>query len=154
MSKRIAILVAVTFTAAACAHAPSPDGAELSACPAYEPAFDVTDRFMESFNARDMANWEATYHFPHVRVASGDVTILPEAGTRSDTFDRLAATGWDRSAWISREVIQCGETKAHLATVFARYRADGSELSRFDSLYIIEFKNDRWGITGRSSFAP
>jgi hypothetical protein len=35
-----------------------------------------------------------------------------------------------------------------------RYRKDGSELSRFDSLYIVEFKNGRWGLTARSSFAP
>ena len=139
---------------ASCAHAPDADDSAFAACPAYAPAFEVTDRFMNTFNARDMANWEATYHFPHVRVASGNVTILPSAGTRTDTFDRLAATGWDHSAWVSRKIVQCGPEKAHLATVFARYRADGSELSRFDSLYIIELKDGRWGITGRSSFAP
>ncbi len=141
---------------AACAHAPQPEtaGAAFEDCPAHAPAIEVTDRFMQTFNARDMEGWEATYHFPHVRIASGEVSILPEAGTRSDTFERLAETGWDRSAWLSREVVQCGPEKAHLATVFVRYRADGSELSRFDSMYIVEFKNGRWGITGRSSFAP
>jgi len=140
----------------ACMHVPEPQHAsrEFKDCPAYAPAFEITDRFMETFNARDMQGWEATYHFPHVRVASGTVTVLPESDTRSDTFERLAATGWDHSAWIDRTVVQCGPDKAHLATIFARYRADGSELSRFDSLYIVEFKNGRWGITGRSSFAP
>lgn len=153
--------IRVTFTAlalsaAACAYTPDTtmDATSFSDCPAYAPAFEVTDRFMETFNARDMAGWEATYHFPHVRIASGSVTILPSAGTRTDTFDRLAATGWDHSAWLAREIVQCGPDKAHVATVFARYRADGSELSRFDSLYIVELKDGRWGITGRSSFAP
>ena len=142
--------------AAGCAHG-AQEGTSTAAfesCTAYAPAFEITDRFMQTFNARDMEGWEATYHFPHVRIASGEVSILPEAGMRSDTFDRLAETGWDRSAWLSREVVQCGPEKAHLATVFVRYRADGSELSRFDSMYIVEYKNGRWGITGRSSFAP
>jgi hypothetical protein len=149
-------LAALTALAslAACTHTPGPAASSFASCPAYAPAYEITDRFMQTFNARDMSGWEATYHFPHVRVASGSVTILPSAGTRTDTFDRLAAIGWDRSAWISRDVVQCGPEKAHLATVFARYRDDGSELARFDSLYIIEFKNERWGITGRSSFAP
>ncbi len=147
-------LAAPALCLAACATAPTTSDSDFAACPAYAPAYEVTDRFMETFNARDMAAWEDTYHFPHVRVASGEVSILPSAGTRTDTFDRLAATGWDHSEWISRKIVQCGPEKAHLATVFARYRADGSELSRFDSLYIVEFKNDRWAITGRSSFAP
>ena len=155
MPAQRAIAASIAFLAAtACTHAPGSNASKFTSCPAYAPAFEVTDRFMETFNARDMGGWEATYHFPHVRVASGDVTILPAAGTRTDTFERLAATGWNRSAWISREIVQCGPEKAHLATVFARYRDDGSELSRFDSLYIIEFKDNRWAITGRSSFAP
>ncbi len=142
--------------AAACANAPQQQtaSAAFEDCAAYNPAMEITDRFMQTFNARDMEGWEATYHFPHVRIASGEVSVLPEAGMRTDTFDRLVETGWDRSAWLSREVVQCGPDKAHLATVFVRYRADGSELSRFDSMYIVEFKNGRWGITGRSSFAP
>lgn len=153
---KLEFLAAAFLLTAACAHSVegTKSGTDFSACPAYAPAFEVTDRFMETFNARDMEGWEATYNFPHVRIASGTVTILPSAGTRNDTFERLAATGWDHSAWISREVVQCGPDKAHLATVFARYRADGSELSRFDSLYIVERKDGHWGITGRSSFAP
>ena len=41
-----------------------------------------------------------------------------------------------------------------MLTTFVRYRADGSVLSKFDSLYIVEFKNNRWALTARSSFAP
>jgi hypothetical protein len=41
-----------------------------------------------------------------------------------------------------------------MLTHFIRYRADNTVLSQFNSLYIVEFKNGKWGITGRSSFAP
>jgi hypothetical protein len=140
---------------AACATSPaSQTDSDFIACPAYKPAYDVTDRFMETFNARDQAAHEETYHFPHIRIASGNVAIIPNAGTERDTFPRLIATGWDRSAWAERRIVQCDSTKAHMLTTFIRYRADGSELSRFNSLYIVEFKSDRWAITGRSSFAP
>jgi hypothetical protein len=126
----------------------------FESCPAYAPAYEITDRFMETFNARDQAAHEETYHFPHIRIASGAVTIIMGAGTERDTFPRLIAQGWDHSAWASREIVQCEAAKAHMLTNFIRYRADGSILSQFNSLYIVEFKHGKWGITGRSSFAP
>ena len=118
-------------------------------------AIGVLDAFMQAFNARDMEAWEATYHFPHFRMADGELSVLERAGLRSpELFDRLAATGWDHSAWLSREVVQAGPDKVHLAVTFARYRADVSELARYQSLYVVTREEGRWGIRGRSSFAP
>jgi hypothetical protein len=150
--RSVSVFAVLALTA--CATQPASNDAAFTACPAYKPAYDVTDRFMETFNARDQATHEETYHFPHIRIASGNVAIIPNAGTERDTFPRLIATGWDRSAWAERRIVQCDATKAHMLTTFIRYRADGSELSRFNSLYIVEFKTNRWAITGRSSFAP
>ena len=151
-----AILLALSVAAlSACTTSPAASGdKDFAACPAYAPAYAITDKFMETFNARDQAAHEATYHFPHVRIASGNVTVTPNAGTERNTFPTLIAQGWDHSAWASRRIVQCGATKAHMLTNFIRYRADNSVLSQFDSLYIVEFKNGKWGITGRSSFAP
>lgn len=118
-------------------------------------AMAVLDAFMTAFNARDMAAWEATLNFPHFRLADGTLTVLDRAGTRSPKlFDALARTGWDHSAWLSRSVVQSGPDKVHIATVFARYRADGSELARYQSLYVVTREQGHWGIRGRSSFAP
>lgn len=118
-------------------------------------AMGVLDAFMEAFNARELGAWEASYHFPHFRMADGRLTVLEAAGQRSETlFDALAETGWHHSAWLSREVVQVGADKVHVAVEFARYRADGSELARYQSLYVITRENGRWGIRGRSSFAP
>jgi quercetin dioxygenase-like cupin family protein len=130
----------------------SPDDGTLAPADA---AFAVLDAFMAAFNARDLEAWEATYHFPHFRMADGALTILPAAGERSPAlFDALAATGWHHSAWLSREVVQAGPDKVHVAVEFARYRADGSELARYASLYVVTREGGRWGIRGRSSFAP
>ncbi|RYY96854.1 MAG: hypothetical protein EON61_20920 [Alphaproteobacteria bacterium] len=113
----------------------------------------MTDEFMRTFNSKNPEAWGATFHFPSVRIASGTVKIINSAADL-DSFATLAASGWDHSAWAKREIVQCGKTKAHMLTTFVRYRADGSVLSEFDSLYIVEFKNNRWALTARSSFAP
>jgi hypothetical protein len=126
----------------------------FASCAAYAPAYQVTDEFMRTFNTKDAVAWGATFHFPSVRIASGNVRIINGPQDLETGFATLGAQGWDRSDWAKREVVQCGPTKAHMLTTFVRYRADGSEMSRFDSLYIVEFKNDRWALTARSSFAP
>ena len=118
-------------------------------------AMAVLDAFMEAFNSRDMEAWEATYHFPHFRLANGTLTVTEDAGRRSSAgFAALAASGWDHSAWLSREIVQADDQKVHVAVEFARFDAEGEELARYHSLYVVTFENDRWGIRGRSSFAP
>ncbi len=153
-SALIAMMLAAL--AGACASGPpvAAGDRQFAACAAYAPAYQVTDDFMRTFNSKDATAWGATFHFPSVRIASGNVRIISSAGDLEQSFDTLAATGWDHSGWLKRQIVQCGQTKAHMLTTFVRYRADGSVLSQFDSLYIIEFKNGRWGLTARSSFAP
>ena len=57
-------------------------------------------------------------------------------------------------AWEKREVIHSGPDKVHIDTRFIRYRADGSVLASFDSLYVVTKQDGRWGVVARSSFAP
>jgi hypothetical protein len=119
-------------------------------------AMRVLDDFMAAFNARDVQALEKTFHFPHYRIASGSVSVLGEAGSRPDAIERfIAATpGWHHSAWERRKVIHAGAGKVHIDTRFIRYRADGSVIARFDSLYIVTHQDGRWGVKARSSFAP
>ena len=112
------------------------------------------DAFMKAFNARDVAAYEATFNFPHVRFASGTVTVINPGYHTPAMFERGSLVEWDRSAWARREVIHAGADKVHIDTRFTRYRKDGSVLGAFDSIYIVTRVNGRWGIQGRSSFAP
>ena len=155
MTRTILAAAALAVFSTACASTPSPTSdTEFAGCPAYKPAYDVTDKFMSSFNTRNAEAWGATFHFPSVRIASGTVRIINSPADLENSFATLGAQGWDHSVWAARKVVQCSDTKAHMLTTFVRYRADGSELSKFNSLYIVEFKNDRWALTARSSFAP
>jgi len=112
------------------------------------------DAFMKAFNARDLKAFEDTFNFPHVRFASSQVTIINPGYHKPEMFERGALADWDHSAWERRNVIHAGADKVHIDTRFTRFRKDGSVIGGFDSIYIVTRLDGRWGIQGRSSFAP
>jgi hypothetical protein len=119
-------------------------------------AMKVLDAFMTAFNEREVAAFEEVLHFPHYRIASGNVSVLQDPKTLPELFERFvtAMPTWDHSAWAKRKVIHSGPDKVHIDTRFTRYRADGSVLASYDSLYIVTKRNGHWGVLARSSFAP
>ena len=130
----------------------------------------MLDRYMDALNALDIEAHVATYHFPHYRHASGKIVVWasaeeampilavsPEA--RRKALRAALEPDWHRSEWTRRDVVQADAEKVHVATTFVRLREDGSVIKTFDSLYVMTREADpgsppRWGIKGRSSFAP
>ena len=114
------------------------------------------DGFMAAFNARDAEAIRTTwFHFPHVRFHSNQVTVM---ATPADYVNlvwesQTQSKGWGRSAWDYVEVIDAGPEKVHFRVQFTRYRADGSVLGAYKSLYIVTLRDGRWAIQGRSSWA-
>ncbi|TFH73512.1 hypothetical protein E3V39_09895 [Gammaproteobacteria bacterium LSUCC0112] len=120
-------------------------------------AMNALDEFMLTFNARDPVAWAATLNYPHVRFASGTVTIwnTAEEFAAGESFERLAAVGWDHSHWLSREVVLVSPGKVHVNTVFQRFNADNESIGTYESLYIVtRDANGHWGTQARSSLAP
>ena len=117
--------------------------------------FQVLDEYMTTFNAKDLNGWERTYQFPHYRLAGGKMSVLEKAGLRDSAkvFGELQKTGWDHSQWDHRNIIQASADKVHVDTRFSRYRADGSLIGHYESLYILTKEDGRWGIKFRSSYA-
>jgi hypothetical protein len=113
------------------------------------------DDYMSTFNAKNLDAWEATYQFPHYRLASGTMSVLDHAGLRDSTtvFGSLQKGGWHHSAWDHRNVIQASDNKVHIDTRFSRYKADGTKLGEYESLYVLTLENGRWGVKLRSSYA-
>jgi len=114
------------------------------------------DGFMAAFNREDAeairSRW---FHFPHVRFHSGKVTMMP---TPEDYHNLVwsrggQSAGWARTAWDCQEVIDAGPDKVHFRVQFSRYRADGSAIGSYRSLYIVTLLNGRWAIQARSSWA-
>ncbi|HKD22214.1 MAG TPA: hypothetical protein VKB71_09375 [Rhizomicrobium sp.] len=118
-------------------------------------AMKCLDDFMTAFNARNLEAWEKTFNFPSVRLASNSLVIIDKPGWHPrDTFTRGALKEWHHSAWERREVVHAGTDKVHFDTRFVRYRADGSVIGYFDSIYVVTCESGHWGVKARSSFAP
>jgi hypothetical protein len=122
--------------------------------PSVAAAMACLDAFMAAFNARDVKAFEATFNFPSVRLASNTLVIIEPGYHHPGMFNQGALADWDHSAWERREVIHAGVDKVHIDTRFTRYRADGSVIGGFDSIYVVTCENGRWGVKARSSFAP
>ncbi|MGH9845390.1 MAG: hypothetical protein ACREEM_42295 [Blastocatellia bacterium] len=64
-----------------------------------------------------------------------------------------AITDWHHSRWDRRRIVHAAADKIHVDTKFTRYRADGSRIGSYESLYILTKEDGRWGVKLRSSFA-
>jgi hypothetical protein len=120
-------------------------------------AMAALDEFMLTFNSRDPVAWAGSLNYPHVRFASGTVTIwhTAEEFAAGESFERLAAQGWDHSRWISRDVVLASPGKVHVNTVFQRFNANNESIGTYESLYIVTSDaNGHWGTQARSSLAP
>lgn len=119
--------------------------------------FSVLDSFIYNFKqplADYLPKHLKTYLFPHVRVASGKISIIPNADSMPVSYwQARMPTDWDHSAWVSRTIVQASPVKVHLVNIFRRFRKDNSVIADETSLYIMEKVNGKWGIRGRSSFA-
>jgi hypothetical protein len=114
----------------------------------------VLDEYMAAWNRKDLEAWERTFHFPHYRLASGRMTVLDKPGMQ-DASRIWASVGsdWHHSSWDRRRIINASPDKVHVDTKFTRYRADGTTIGSYESLYILTKENGRWGVKLRSSYA-
>jgi hypothetical protein len=129
---------------------------EMLVAQAVQRARAAMDGFMAAFNARDaQAIRSRWYHFPHVRFHSGKVTVMKTpADYHNLVWDSQAQSqGWARSAWDDVDLVDAGPDKVHFRVRFTRYRADGSAIASYRSLYIVTSVDGRWAIQGRSSWA-
>ncbi len=119
-------------------------------------AMAAMEAFMLGFNARDPEAWAASLNYPHVRFASGTVTVWDSAEEFSQTraFETLPESGWDHSHWLTRDVVLVSSAKVHIATVFQRFNGDNEVLATYESLYIVTKVDGHWGTQARSSLAP
>ena len=129
---------------------------EMLTAQAIEGARAAMDGFMAAFNAKDAeairSRW---FHFPHARFHSGQITVMQAPAD----YHNLVWAGpgqsseWTQSIWDYVEVIDAGPDKVHFRVQFTRVRADGSAIGSYRSLYIVTYKEGRWAIQGRSSWA-
>jgi hypothetical protein len=119
-----------------------------------EAALGVLDRHMAALNTRDAPALAGTLHFPHYRLSGGGMRIWETPERYFDDFRARAGGDWHHSAWDFRNLIAASPDKAHLDVQFTRFRADGSAIASYRSIWVVARIDGRWAAQLRSSFAP
>ena len=135
----------------------SEHSSDIIAAPGVEQeALKALTAYMKAWNTRDLEGMDASFHFPHVRIASGGIHILEKTAARSGDFFKafIEQTGWHYTLWDYRHAVQSTEKKVHFAVQFTRYRADDTIIGHYPSMWIVALIDGKWGVQGRSSFAP
>jgi len=113
----------------------------------------VMHRHVAALNARDETGLAATLHFPHYRLTGGRLKVWDSPDTYLADFLARAGDGWSHTIWNYLALVAASPDKVHLDVSFTRYRADGSSLGTFRSLWVIAQIDRRWAAQLRSSFA-
>ncbi len=116
-------------------------------------AIDVLDRHFAALNAGDAVALARTLHFPHYRLAGGSMQVWQRPDNYLEDFLARAGDDWHHSTLDFRKPIACSADKVHLDVQFSRYRADGSVLGRYRSIWVVARIDQRWAAQLRSSFA-
>lgn len=98
----------------------------------------------------------AMCHFPHVRIASHNVVVIPDAAAYREIGSQIGEymkDGWDHSVWTTGRMVQADPEKVHITVTFERFTKDDELLESQASFYVMEKIDGRWGVRGRSSFA-
>ena len=116
-------------------------------------AMAALDAHMAALNARDEVALAASLHFPHYRLTGGRMKVWEKPDSYFADFRERAGGDWHHSAWDFRRVIAAGADKVHVDVQFTRYRADGSAIGHYRSLWVMSRLGGRWAAQVRSSFA-
>jgi hypothetical protein len=113
---------------------------------------DAVDRFLNTWNSRDIESWASSLNFPHVRPSPfGPVNVVttPEDYVAAFDYQSVIESGWDHSEWDYKHVLQISARKIHVAGQWSRYSAAGEVILTTPIVYVCTKIDDRWGIQSR-----
>lgn len=118
---------------------------------AIDEASTCLDRFTQAFNACDTTAMDAQLSFPHSMLSGAD--RLEWSTPRQhpiDFFDRLKASGWAKTEYVSKEVVLATGDKVHFVVTYTRQSSAGEILSVHKNLWIAIRTGQGWRIALRS----
>ena len=120
---------------------------------ASEAAREVMRRHLKALNSLKEDDLVKTLHFPHYRLVGTKLNCWESKATYLSDFQMRAGEEWARTAWSSINIQRESRDKVHLTVEISRFNSENKLIKNFDSFWIITFKNDRWAVQFRSSFA-
>lgn len=114
-------------------------------------ALECLDKFGEFFESEDIQGLDSCLHFPHYIISGSDVICWNEPGQLPGTFfSDLKASGFKKTVVTCRDVITVAENKVHFKYCYYRESIDGKIMSEHDNIWIVTYKDGKWGIQVRS----
>ena len=116
-----------------------------------DSALRALDRYLETWNSRSPSVWATSLHFPHVRPGAGPFELSRTAAEYAAgvDFEQTLRTGWHHSEWVSRDVLQVGVDKVHVAGSWQRFTAAGQAQAKSAITYIVTNQGGHWGVQAR-----
>ena len=113
---------------------------------------DAINHYFSSLNAADLQGVSVACHFPHFRVMGNNIVYQWKTADDLVTWfqSHVSDDGWGYSELDELTLEKFNDQKYHASLKFGRYQADGTLIGNYKSLYIVIFKDGRWGITGGS----
>ena len=116
-------------------------------------ALNVLDKHIKALNSRDEVALARTLHFPHCRLSKGELKVWNTPENYFSDFKKRAGGEWSHSAFENAQLVGMSADKFHINVDVVRYRKDGTEIVRFQSLWVIACIDGHWAAQMRSSFA-
>ncbi len=114
-------------------------------------AIKCLDGFGEQFNAGNLEGMDDFLHFPHYLLSGNELIEWKTRGQLPETFfDDLKEQGWNKTVTQNREVILVSKDKVHFKVKYTREKEDGTVISEHENVWIVIYKNNKWGIFLRS----
>ena len=121
-------------------------------------ALRACDVLIETINNHDPEGHIRALNFPHIRLASGSVTVWETVDELRETYLPLIAQplepGWHHSTMDQKNVIHSAPDKVHVAVMYTRWTEDQQPIATYQALWVVTSVNGHWGVQMRSSFAP
>lgn len=114
-------------------------------------ALACLDKFGAAFEKEDIEEMDNCCHFPHYLLSGSEVICWQEKGQITKAFfEDLKQKGFKRTVVTKREPILICENKVHFLYSYYREDQSGNIMSQHDNLWILTFKDGKWGIQMRS----
>ncbi len=151
MKKRLAAFFAATALVLAVSTPAESQGPPSGQDENAARALEAIDAYGLAWNSRDPDAFANSLNYPHTRQSPSRATVwqTPEDVVRNLDFEKVVRTGWHHTERDRIEVIHSGKRKAHVATQWTRYDAQGEKLLTYQVTRVVTEVDGKWGVQAR-----
>jgi len=102
--------------------------------------------YVRIFNEENLPALQNAYHFPHVKIRSGDMVYFADSLKPAVDFDAIKRTGWRYSRIHHVRVLAENAHSAMVEMHFSRFDSSGKEILSQTSFYQLTKRSGFWQI--------